>query len=711
MKLRTFAGAAAAALLLACLGSAGCNDDAYCFSCDNQGAGASDNDAAADGADVKPDVILFDSHTDNGEGGCPPGTADCNLVLADGCEVNVLTDPKHCGSCDTPCALANAEPKCENGKCAVAECKPGFADCDNKGDNGCEVDTSTDADHCGGCTKPCPAVPGADPGCQAGQCTAFTCKAGFGDCDNNLANGCETNLKNSPEHCGLCTSVCTFPNPLKAHGTPACTDGACTVGTCDAGYADCDHSYYDGCETELATEKNHCGACDNKCDNPAHGTPKCVGGHCAIEACDPGFDDCNKDPADGCEVDLSQNVHNCGACGNDCPAVAHGQPGCFGFVCDVGSCDQGFANCFGGSTDGCETDTSNDPNHCGDCSTSCPAVISGHRGCENGNCVVSSCEAHYADCDGNLGNGCETDLLTDVSHCGDCSTPCATPPHGQPACENALCAIASCDVGFANCDNNVGNGCEYNTMNDPDHCGGCDTVCGTFPHTCTNALCDCNNTVLLIADDSQPGTTTLNAALTLAGLVVTQTAVPYYQYDGSNPPPLSGCGGNACGSIVLLAGGPAYSTTDIPVAGQTSIASFVAASNGLVLTEWAAKQVADGRWQTISDLVLLTRTVAFSGQVNYTIDPGFVGHPIWFGVPPTFQFPSTSNKGVTKIGSGIKRIAGSPEAIDAVAIRDLPNVGRVVHIAHAGNYSSNGWSNQNIQLVVSNAARWAARCN
>jgi hypothetical protein len=42
-------------------------------------------------------------------------------------------------------------------------------------------------------------------------------------------------------------------------------------------------------------------------------------------------------------------------------------------------------------------------------------------------------------------------------------------------------------------------------------------------------------------------------------------------------------------------------------------------------------------------------------------------------------------------------------------IRDTP-VGRVVHIAHAGNYSPNGWTNANLQKLVGNAVGWSARC-
>ena len=107
--------------------------------------------------------------------------------------------------------------------------------------------------------------------------------------------------------------------------------------------------------------------------------------------------------------------------------------------------------------------------------------------------------------------------------------------------------------------------------------------------------------------------------------------------------------------------------------------------------------------------VLLTRSAAYSGQVTYSVDTAFLSHPLWAGLPATFTFASTSNVGTTKIGPFITRVASSGQAVDAVAISDSPT-GRVVHIAHAGNYQPNGWTNTNMQQLVANAVGWAARC-
>ncbi len=47
----------------------------------------------------------------------------------------------------------------------------------------------------------------ADAGC------AFTCEPGFGDCDGDAANGCEADLSR-PEHCGACGTACSGSSPL-----------------------------------------------------------------------------------------------------------------------------------------------------------------------------------------------------------------------------------------------------------------------------------------------------------------------------------------------------------------------------------------------------------------------------------------------------------------------------------------------------------------
>jgi hypothetical protein len=103
---------------------------------------------------------------------------------------------------------------------------------------------------------------------------------------------------------------CTLPNAT-AICTPA---GGCTIGSCVGTYLDCDQLPQNGCEVDSAHDPHHCGGCSATNCQTAHGTPGCTAGHCSTGACDLGYDDCNGNPADGCEVDLNTDVMNCGAC-------------------------------------------------------------------------------------------------------------------------------------------------------------------------------------------------------------------------------------------------------------------------------------------------------------------------------------------------------------------------------------------------------------
>jgi hypothetical protein len=91
------------------------------------------------------------------DAGCPPGWKYC-----DGC-VRV-DDPMYgCGEslCDT-CALENAEPVCEEGKCVVARCLWGFGCPD------CRTPILGDPKNCGGCNIECQ----AGWLCELGTCVA-----------------------------------------------------------------------------------------------------------------------------------------------------------------------------------------------------------------------------------------------------------------------------------------------------------------------------------------------------------------------------------------------------------------------------------------------------------------------------------------------------------------------------------------------------------
>lgn len=92
--------------------------------------------------------------------GCSAGTTRCGATCRD-----VTRDPSNCGRCGAVCAPSNATGVCSAGRCALGTCRDGWANCDGVATNGCEVDLSTNAQHCGRC----------DNRCASNQCTAGTC--------------------------------------------------------------------------------------------------------------------------------------------------------------------------------------------------------------------------------------------------------------------------------------------------------------------------------------------------------------------------------------------------------------------------------------------------------------------------------------------------------------------------------------------------------
>ncbi len=399
-------------------------------------------------------------------GACTAPFADCDHVAANGCEVNTLADVANCGGCGMACtARPHTVPSCLAGTCAFA-CAPGFADCDGDPTNGCEVDTTSDTAHCGGCATACD-LPHGTSACLTGHCAVAACEPGRADCDGVASNGCEVDIRNTVTDCGTCGHGCAAgPNAV-----PACAGGAC-VATCLMGFQDCNGVAADGCEADIRSDVANCGGCGATCA-PAHATGRCSMGRCAVAACAPGFADCNGDPTDGCEVNLQSDPGHCGACGMVC-TVAGGTPACTAGVCGIGMCAPGRAHCAGSGA-ACETDITSDPANCGGCGTAC-ALPHATAACTGGACAVMACDTGWGDCNGVASDGCETNLTTDPVHCGTCAGVCAL-PHATPACLAGACAVAACDSGYADCNGAASDGCEVNLGSDPTHCGGCGTAC------------------------------------------------------------------------------------------------------------------------------------------------------------------------------------------------------------------------------------------
>ena len=98
--------------------------------------------------------------------------------------------------------------------------------------------------------------------------------------------------------------------------------------------------------------------------------------------------------------------------------------------------------------------------------------------CTAGVCGIV-CAAGFGDCDGNPTNGCEVDLSTSVANCGACGAACRGAPTGDAAaCRSSRCGLTCMRFYSADCDGDIANGCEVDILSNNNNCGMCGGVCG-----------------------------------------------------------------------------------------------------------------------------------------------------------------------------------------------------------------------------------------
>ena len=358
---------------------------------------------------------------------CQPGLDNC-----DGTCANLKTDPAHCGDCANPCPPGFL---CSAGNCALT-CQAQLTRCDLKSGPLC-VNLMSDAAHCGDCALACP----IGSACVGGQCMV-ACQNGLTNCNNTCVN-----LVTDNANCGKCGTPC----PLGQ----GCVNGQC-AGGCPMPLLTCK-----GACVDPRFDPNNCGGCDKTCV-AANAMPGCVGSKCVVGACADGFADCDQVAGNGCEASIYTDLNNCLGCGNLC-APAHATPGCSQKGCAIAMCDANWVDCDQMAGNGCEVNTTADAANCGMCGNACPAVANGAPGCSASTCGVGSCKQGFADCDQMAGNGCETNLLGDPANCGGCARACPATPNTTPGCNAGKCQIGACSKGYADCDGQAANGCECNT--------------------------------------------------------------------------------------------------------------------------------------------------------------------------------------------------------------------------------------------------------
>jgi len=283
------------------------------------------------------------------EPSCPEGHALCDGVCAD-----VGNDRENCGACGSSCA---DDEICRAGACELA-CPEGTTEC-----GGACKDTRIDRNNCGGCGAVC----GEGESCVDGSC-ARVC-GGFA---STLCDGACTNTDVDPRNCGGCGIACAAGE--------VCSGGACGT-TCAPGADVCDGSC-----TSIAHDPANCGGCGTVCPGDQNATAVCASFVCGL-ACAPGWADCDGDLGtplgNGCEAQLLADPTNCGACGQTCPSYPHGTTACIAGSCGIGQCDPGYTDCNGDPADGCEAVTDSDAANCG----SCGNVCNPDEGCSAGVCV------------------------------------------------------------------------------------------------------------------------------------------------------------------------------------------------------------------------------------------------------------------------------------------------------------------------------------
>jgi hypothetical protein len=347
-----------------------------------------DRDGSADVSATTEDAGT--EAVDAGPPPCPAGQQRCSGACVS------PSDPLHgCGdpSC-APCPSAHASMACDGGKCVVASCNPGYADCNAKASDGCESNLSKPAT-CGSCNGACGALA---PLCAPSGAT-FQCSNG---CPASSPAKCGAECVDpmtSLSHCGACNSAC----PDVANAVSACTLGVCGV-TCRATF----HMCAGKCAAD--TDPTACGAACAVCPVPAGGTAACVDGACQ-GACPAGAHLC----AGKCVADSDATA--CGAACAVCPVPPGGAASCVAGACRS-TCTAGTHLCAGK----CVADS--DATACGAACAVCPAPANATAACTGGACAFS-CTAGFGNCDANAANGCEALLASDPLNCGTCGVTCA----------------------------------------------------------------------------------------------------------------------------------------------------------------------------------------------------------------------------------------------------------------------------------------------
>jgi len=385
---------------------------------------------------------------------CLPGRGDCDGTASNGCETDLST-ASNCGRCGSACA--EPTPVCAMVSGDAGPTRTCTTGCTAMTPTRCAmacVDTAGDAMNCGGCNIRCSAPVGGGASCTSGRC-AMSCPTGSHLCDGRCA------LDNDPNTCGgRCAPCPSGP----AGSAPTCASGSCDF-VCGSGL----HRCGDACIPVTSTMG--CGTSCSPCPSAANADPSCDGMRCGF-TCRAGHGDCDGDPSNGCEANLS-NVATCGRCGTHCTPPANATATCDGTSCGF-TCVAEFHRCG----DACVSNVSTAS--CGTACRPCAAPSNATATCDGTSCGYT-CASGFTRC----GSSC-ADTQTDDYNCGGCGRVCFL-PHANSHCTAGGCVLDGCHTNYADCNRNPLDGCETNLWAD-DSCGSCGSRCPSA-YSCLRGVC------------------------------------------------------------------------------------------------------------------------------------------------------------------------------------------------------------------------------
>lgn len=170
-----------------------------------------------------------------------------------------------------------------------------------------------------------------------------------------------------------------------------CDDSECV---CEADADECDGECVD-----FDTNRDHCGQCENACDDDEF----CSDGECQQE-CSSELTLC-----DGQCVDQDSDDEHCGDCGEECSTdVAGATAFCSDGECEVVCSEEDHTIC-----DGQCTNTDIDRDHCGDCGEDCAF----NETCSAGSCQTVATGCSEDDECGDLAQCCNEECIPDAANC------------------------------------------------------------------------------------------------------------------------------------------------------------------------------------------------------------------------------------------------------------------------------------------------------